>query len=205
MRVLVACEFSGRVRDAFRALGHDAYSCDLLPSMSDNTYHYQCDALEVLRLYKFDLLIAFPPCTYLTVAGNRAFKENPERYKLRLAAFDFVRALWSAPVPRVCIENPAGYLSTHWQKPSQIINPYLFGDPVLKRTCLWLRGLPLLYPSVQFPSKPLPDYVRESDGKNVYFVESCRNGGSGLNRQQYRSMTLRALHLLWLRSGSVVF
>lgn len=142
MRVLIACEFSGIVRDAFRARGHDAWSCDLLPSERPGP-HLQKDALEVAYGLDWDLMIAHPPCTYLSRAGARWWHEHG-RTKLASEARDFVMALWNAPVPRVAIENPIGKLNSLWRYPDQMIEPFYFGDPFTKRTCLWLRGLPPL-------------------------------------------------------------
>jgi site-specific DNA-cytosine methylase len=147
MRVLIGCEYSGRVREAFRALGHDAYSCDLLPAEDGSRWHIQHDVLDVLARWDWDLMIAHPPCTYLTNSGERWMKDNPERQALRLEAVDFVKALWNAPIPRIAIENPVGHLSSAWRKPDQIIQPYHFGHLERKTTCLWLKGLPKLVPT----------------------------------------------------------
>lgn len=136
MRVLVACEFSGRVRDAFRALGHDAYSCDLVKSEGDNTYHIKTSVLNVLHA-EWDLMVAFPPCTYLSNIGARFYSGTQEQKD----ALVFVQQLMDAPIERIAIENPVGAISTHIRKPDQIIHPYYFGDNFRKRTCLWLKGL----------------------------------------------------------------
>jgi site-specific DNA-cytosine methylase len=146
IRVLVACEFSATVRDAFRALGFDAWSCDILPTEGDPTYHYQCDVREVLHL-GWDLLIAHPPCTYLCISGARWFKSHPGRKYLQQDAIEFVRLLMNAPILMIAIENPIGVLSTHIRPPDQIIHPYEHGHPERKSTCLWLENLPLLRPS----------------------------------------------------------
>ena len=153
MNVLVACEFSGIVRDAFRARGHNAWSCDLLPTEKHPEWHYESDVLDILN-HGWDLMIAHPPCTYLCNSGVRWLKNNPERQKLREQAVEFVKTLWAAPIPKVCIENPIGHLSTSWMKPSQIIQPFDHGHPDWKSTCLWLRGIPLLQPSnIVFPEQ----------------------------------------------------
>lgn len=141
MRVLVACEFSGVVRDAFRDRGHQAMSVDLLPTERPGL-HYQGDVRDVLDS-GWDLMVAHPPCTYLSRAGARWWKV-PGRQELALEAHAFVRLLWDAPIPRVAIENPIGMLNRLWRYPDQTIEPYLFGHPFTKRTCLWLRGLPPL-------------------------------------------------------------
>jgi hypothetical protein len=142
MRVLVACEFSGIVRDAFAALGHAAWSCDVLPSERPGN-HYQCDVREVLDA-NWDLMIAHPPCTYLARAGAQWWpgKANEQR-----EALAFVRSLLMAPIPRIALENPIGRLSSALRKPHQIIQPWQFGHGETKATCLWLKGLPPLKPT----------------------------------------------------------
>lgn len=140
-RVLVACEFSGIVRDAFIAAGHDAVSCDLLETERPGP-HIVGDVRELLT-DGWDLMVAHPPCQYLSRAGARWWKV-PGRQELALEAAAFVRVLYDAPIPRVAIENPIGMLNRLWRYPDQTIEPYLFGHPFTKRTCLWLRGLPPL-------------------------------------------------------------
>ncbi|KRG78077.1 phage-like protein [Stenotrophomonas ginsengisoli] len=142
MRVLVACEYSGRVRDAFRALGHDAMSCDLLPTEVAGP-HYQGDVFDVIG-DGWDLLIAHPPCTHLAVSGARWFKEKQQE---QADALDFVRRLLDAPIPRIALENPVSVISSRIAKPSQVIQPWQFGHGETKATCLWLKGLPLLTPT----------------------------------------------------------
>lgn len=152
MRVLVACEFSARVRDAFRALGHKAVSCDLEPTEGNPRWHYQGDMFDIIRPGRWDLLIAFPPCTHLATSGARHFlvKQADGRQQ---AALDFVARITHAPVARIAIENPVGILSSVWRKPDQLIHPWQFGQPYTKRTCLWLKGLPPLVP--QRHAKPI--------------------------------------------------
>lgn len=142
VRVLVACEFSGAVRDAFAARGHDAWSCDILPSETPGQ-HYQGDVRDFLEA-GWDLLIAHPPCTHLAVSGARWFKDKKDEQAHGLG---FVMQLWSAPVDRIAIENPISILSSRWRKPDQIIQPWQFGHGETKATCLWLRGLPKLKPT----------------------------------------------------------
>ena len=142
MKVLIACEFSGIVRDAFARRGHDAWSCDLLPTESPGN-HIQGDVLRHLD-EGWDLMVAHPPCTHLSVSGARWFTEGRKPLSLRDEACEFVKALWESAVPHICIENPVGLLSTMWRKPNQVIEPYMFGHPETKRTCLWLKNLPLL-------------------------------------------------------------
>ena len=145
MRVLVACEFSGTVREAFRAKGHDAWSCDLLPTDVDGP-HIQGDVLEILS-DGWDLMIAHPPCTYLASSGLHWNTKRPERAQQTEEALRFVLALAEAPIPHIAIENPIGALSTRWRKPDQIIQPWMFGHDASKATCLWLIGLPPLMPT----------------------------------------------------------
>lgn len=144
MRVLVACEFSGIVRDAFSALGHDAWSCDLLQSEKPGN-HIQGDVLDVLD-HGWDLMIAHPPCTHLAVSGARWFKDKQAEQK---AALEFASALWGAGVFRIALENPVSILSSqaNFGKPAQIIQPWMFGHGEVKATCLWLRGLAKLLPT----------------------------------------------------------
>lgn len=143
MRVLVACEFSGIVREAFRRRGHDAWSCDLLPAEDGSPHHLQMD-MRLLSLDAWDMLIAFPPCTYLAVSGARWFAK---RKREQQEAIDFVEWLASRPVAKCAIENPIGVLSTKWCKPAQIVQPWMFGHGETKATCLWLNNLPLLKPT----------------------------------------------------------
>jgi hypothetical protein len=146
MRVLVACEYSGKVREAFRKLGHDAWSCDLLPADDASPYHIQGDVLEALD-QGWDLMIAFPPCTYLCSSGLHWNKRRPGRAEKTEEALRFVQMLMNAPVPRIAIENPVGCISTRIRKPSQYVQPHQFGDDASKKTGLWLKGLPLLVPT----------------------------------------------------------
>jgi len=142
MKVLVACEFSGRVRDAFIRHGHDAWSCDLLPTETEGN-HYQCDIFDVLNNERWDMMIAFPPCEHLTVACGNLWKQKQADGRQQ-QAIEFFLQLYNAPIDKIAMENPVGILSTVWRKPDQIINPWQFGDPYKKRTCLWLKNLPKL-------------------------------------------------------------
>ena len=139
MKVMVACEFSGIVRDAFSRMGHDAISCDLLPS--DSSGPHIIGDIRNISLSEYDLLIAFPPCTHLSVSGARWFKDKQNEQQ---EALEFIRFLLNAPVPKIALENPVGIISTRIRKPDQIIQPWQFGHPESKRTCLWLKNLPPL-------------------------------------------------------------
>jgi hypothetical protein len=142
MRVLVACEYSGRVRDAFRRHGHDAMSCDLLPTESPGP-HYQGPVEDVLN-DDWDLMVAHPPCTHLAVSGSRHFHRKQRE---QAEALDFVRLLMASPIPRWCIENPVSVISSAIRPPDQIIQPWEFGHGETKTTCLWLNNLPKLKPT----------------------------------------------------------
>jgi hypothetical protein len=143
VRVLVACEYSGRVRDAFRRLGHDAWSCDLLECEADPAHHLQCPVEQVLT-DGWDLMVAHPPCTHLAVSGSRHFHRKQRE---QAEALNFVRLLMDAPIPRWCIENPVSVISSAIAPPQQIIQPWQFGHGEVKATCLWLHNLPKLKPT----------------------------------------------------------
>lgn len=165
MNVLVACECSGRVRDAFRALGHNAWSCDLKPSESDEGgYHMEGDVRwwltpKMMAVWKWHLLIAHPNCQFLSVSNNGPVnngcslytKEQAQQY--RQEAVDFFMEMINAPVPLIAVENPIGIMSSRYRRPDQIIQPYQFGDDASKRTCLWLKGLPLLQHTKRVPGR----------------------------------------------------
>jgi hypothetical protein len=143
MRILVACEYSGRVRDAFRKRGHDAWSCDLLECEADPQWHHQGPVEELLH-EGWDLMVAHPPCTHLAVSGSRHFHRKQREQR---DALNFVRLLMSAPIPRWCIENPVSVISSAIRPPDQIIQPWEHGHGETKATCFWLQNLPRLVPS----------------------------------------------------------
>ena len=147
MKVLVACEYSGRVRRAFAAMGHDVLSADFEPSDDDSPYHYQGDCIDLINDQHFDLMIAHPPCTYLAVSGMHWTTRGYRDPQLTEDALEFVQRLMDAPIARIAIENPISVISTRIRKPDQIIQPYQFGHDASKQTCLWLKGLPLLTPT----------------------------------------------------------
>lgn len=177
MKVLLACEESQAVTKELRKLGHEAYSCDILPCSGGHPeWHLQQDVKEILK-QDWDMIIAFPPCTFLTVTGNRWFNIDKygdkarKRHKDREEAIEFFMMFANADCPRIAIENPVGVMSSHWRKPNQIVNPYQFGDPFEKKTCLWLKGLPELVPTdvvepaprTQFESgKSMPTWYAEA-------------------------------------------
>jgi len=165
MRVLVACEYSGRVRDAFIARGHDAMSCDLLPTDVAGPHH-QGDVFD-LDLSEFDLMVAHPPCTYLTNAGVTWLHRDPDRWAKLDDGAAFFKRLLEAPIPRICVENPIMHKYAKERiggvKQSQVVQPWMFGHMEQKATCLWLKGLPLLQPTnnVKAEMMALPDNQRQ--------------------------------------------
>ncbi len=181
MRILVACECSGVVREAFRAKGHNAWSCDLKPAEDNSIYHYQCDIREILDgpdKGQWDLLLAFPDCTYLSSSGLHWNTRNPERALKTQAAVDFALYLLNQPIPKIALENPIGRLSTAIRKPDQIIQPHQFGHDAAKATCLWLKGLPLLVPTHHIDSRYVdgkPRWSNQTDsGQNRLGPSSTR-------------------------------
>lgn len=149
MKILIACEYSGIVRDAFIEQGHDAMSCDLLPTEQKGP-HYQGNVLDIIN-DDWDMMIAHPPCTYLAVSGMHWTTRGLRDPQLTEDALDFVQALMNAPIERICIENPVSVISSRIRKPDQIVQPWWFGDDASKKTCLWLKNLPLLQPTDMLP------------------------------------------------------
>ena len=143
MKILIGCEFSGVVRDEFRKLGHDAYSCDLLTTDANPKFHIQKDVRTILN-DNWDLAIFFPPCTHLCVSGARWFKDKQTEQQ---NALDFISRLLLCPIPKIALENPIGVISTRIRKPDQIIQPYEYGHSETRATCLWLKNLPKLKPT----------------------------------------------------------
>lgn len=181
MKVLVACEESQAVTIAFRALGHEAYSCDLQDCSGGHPeWHIKGSVLDILN-DGWDLMIAHPPCTYFSRAGIQFIHKQSGRMQKLLESFEFVKLLWNAPIPRIAIENPIGWMNTNWRKPNQIFHPWYFGDNEMKETCLWLKNLPALNGLLHIAErpkayKPKPESSRiGSDGKmkNKYFMSRC--------------------------------
>ena len=195
MKILVACEYSGVVRDAFRLKGHDAWSCDILPCDADEKYHYQCDIFDIIDK-SWDMMIACPPCTYLSVSGNRWFlpkyaERYPNRQRDREDAVEFFMKLANAPIEKICIENSQGIMSTRWRKPNQIIHPYQFGHPVAKRTCLWLKNLP----PVMHTTIVEPEYETFPSGKRVskWYMNILALNPPLEERRKLRSKTFKGI------------
>lgn len=197
MRILVACEFSGIVREAFRTKGHDAWSCDLLPTEIPGQ-HIQGDVLEILN-DGWDMMIAHPPCTHLAVSGAAWFKNKA---KVQDEAISFFARLLFATIEKICVENPVGIISTYIRKPDQIINPYDFGEPINKKTCLWLKNLqPLKHTHLEMPlfgeELEKGKVVVSSSGRS--YPDWCwrTGGGSGHKRSVFFSSIANAMAEQW--------
>lgn len=203
MKVLVACEESQIVCTAFRAKGHEAYSCDVQECSGGHPeWHIQDDVLKHLD-DGWDLMIAHPPCTKLSSVGNAYLSEEKygdkaiERKILREYAFNFFMEFTKTNIPQVCIENPTGYVNTHWRKPDQIIHPYFFGDPYKKRTCLWLIGLPKLRYTTnnlfcERMEEPKPIYISKK-GKRVNWCEAQIKNKNKKDISKIRSKTFQGV------------
>ena len=195
MKVLVACEFSGTVRDAFIRGGHDAMSCDLLPTDVPGP-HYRGDVMDVIGA-GWDLMIAFPPCTYLTLTGNKWFKPEfadrfPQRHQQRKDAVDFFMQLVNLPISRIAIENPIGVMSSNYRTPDQIIQPWQFGYPTTKATCLWLKGLPLLQPT-NIVSKGEVVISKSGNRMSKWYYETSKLTLKNGVRAKARSVTFKGI------------
>ncbi len=184
MRVLVACEFSGIVRDEFIARGHDAISCDLLPTEKPGP-HYQGDVVDIIN-DGWDLMIAHPPCTYLAVSGMHWTIRGLRHPQLTEDALSFVQTLLDAPIPKIALENPVSIISSRIRKPDQIVQPWWFGHDASKKTCLWLKGLPPLEPTNQLPGDNKTRRANQTpSGQNKL--------GPSKDRWKLRSMTFQGL------------
>lgn len=163
MKVLIACEYSGIVREAFAARGHDAWSCDILPTERPGN-HLQCDVREILN-DGWDMMIAHPPCTYTSIAGNRWFKVQPDRMDKARAGYEFFMQMVNAPISKICVENTRGLLWQWYRKPDQIVHPCDFGHPMTKATCLWLKNLPPLMATL-IMGDPLVNWTKYKGSHN---------------------------------------
>jgi hypothetical protein len=185
MKVLIACEYSGRVRDAFIAAGHEAISCDLLPTEVDGP-HYQGGVFDIIN-DGFDLMIAHPPCTYLSVSGlhwnaRGALVDGRPRQELTEQALCFVRRLMDADIPRIAIENPVSCISSRIRKPDQVIQPYNFGEDASKKTCLWLKGLRPLESTAFYPPRMVCCGHVIEDELGKYWCPVCNGKNIARNR-----------------------
>jgi len=147
MKVLIACEYSGRMRRAFAELGHEVMSADFEPAEDNSPYHYQGDCFDLINSRHFDLMVAHPPCTYLCVSGMHWTTRGLRDPQLTEDALAFVRRLMDAPIEKIAIENPVSIISTRIRKPDQIVQPWMFGHGETKATCFWLKNLPALIPT----------------------------------------------------------
>jgi hypothetical protein len=195
MKILVACEESQTVTKKLRELGHDAYSCDILPTSGDNPeWHIQGDVIPLLKK-NWDMVIAFPPCTHLAVSGAAHFAKKRQDGRQQQGIDFFMEFTKLDHIPKVAIENPVGIMSKIWRKPDQIIQPYEFGDDASKKTCLWLKGLPLLKPTGRIRGR----FVSTPSGKLVErWSNQCDNYGHdktspSATRGQQRSKTYEGI------------
>jgi hypothetical protein len=196
MKILIACEYSGTVRDAFIKAGHQAISCDLLPTDVPGP-HYTGSVFDLIddnNNNGWDMMIAHPPCTYLTVTGNKWMKPEfahrfPDRHKQREEALEFFKRLFECNILRICLENPVGVVSTMYRKPTQYVQPWQFGDPHSKKTGLWLKNLPALVPTKIVE----PQFHIYKDGRKdpIWHMESMRL--PPLERMKYRSKTFQGI------------
>lgn len=202
MRILVACEESQAITKEFRKLGHEAFSCDLLPCSGGHPeWHYQQDVFEVID-QGWDMMIAHPPCTFLAVSGarwlyNKDGSKNEDRYKNQAEALDFVQRLMDAPIDKIAIENPISVISSNIRKPDQIVHPYHFGDKASKSTCLWLKGLPKLKHTNVVEKGEFKEWVDKNTGKTkrqaTWYYEALQKAKSPAERRTLRSKTFKGM------------
>ena len=192
MKILVACEESQAVTKEFRKLGHEAYSCDLLPCSGGHPeWHLQQDVVELLK-EKWDMIVAFPPCTHLCVSGARHFEQKRKDGRQQ-QGIDFFMLFANADCPKIAIENPIGIMSNFYKKPNQIIQPWMFGDKFSKSTCLWLKGLPNLKPTNIVDKGEFFEWIDKKTGKQKrqakWFYEALQKAKSSEERSILRSKT----------------
>ncbi len=207
-RVLVACEESQATTKAFRELGYDAFSCDLLPCSGGHPeWHFQCDVFEVIN-QGWDLMVAHPPCTFLAGSGvqwlshpddkllpfndRRPHPKYPDRRSDMLDSVEFVKALYGADIEHIAIENPVGLLSSRWRKPDQIVQPYMFGDEATKTTCLWLKNLPLLE-ATDIVGKGERTVFASGKSHPKWYADTLKNAKTKEERQTLRSKTFEGM------------
>jgi len=202
-KVLVACEESQAITKEFRKMGHEAYSCDLLPcSGGYPEWHYQEDVFNVIKHQEWDIMIAHPPCTYLAVSGarwmyNKDGSVNEERLQNQNDALDFVKRLMDAPIKSIAIENPISVISSQIRKPDQIVHPYHFGDKASKSTCLWLKNLPKLEHTNVVAKGEFKEWVDKKSGKvkkqAKWYYDALLNAKSSAERRTLRSKTFKGM------------
>jgi hypothetical protein len=198
MKILIACEESQTITKAFRSLGHEAYSCDILACSGGHPeWHYQQDIFDVIKKENWDIMIAHPPCTYLSVSGakhlyNKDGSKNAERYHNQKIALDFVQALMDAPIEKIAIENPVSVISSQIRKPDQIIQPWMFGDEATKTTCLWLKNLPKLIPT-NIVGKGERTVFKSGKSHPKWYADALANAKTPAERRTLRSKTFQGI------------
>jgi hypothetical protein len=202
MKILVACEESQAITKELRKLGHEAFSCDLLPcSGGYPEWHYQQDVFEVINK-GWDMMIAHPPCTFLAVSGarwmyNKDGSVNQERLKNQNEALNFVQKLMDAPIEKIAIENPVSVISSQIRKPDQIVQPWMFGDKAQKSTCLWLKNLPLLEPTDIVEKGEFVEWIDKKTGKTKrqakWYLDALKNAKTTEERRTLRSKTFKGM------------
>ena len=201
-KILIACEESQAITKAFRKLGFEAYSCDLLSSSGGHPdWHIQGDAIAEAYSGKYDMMIAHPPCTYLAVSGarwlyNKDGSRNEERYKNQAEALDFVQQLMNAPIKHIAVENPISVISSNIRKPDQIVHPYMFGDKASKSTCLWLKNLPKLEPTHIVEKGEFIEFVSKKGVKKrqaKWYYEALQKAKTPEERRTLRSKTFQGM------------
>jgi len=201
-KILIACEESQAITKAFRKLGFEAYSCDLLPSSGGHPdWHIQGDAIAEAYSGKYDMMIAHPPCTYLAVSGarwlyNKDGSRNEERYKNQAEALDFVQQLMDAPIKHIAVENPISVISSNIRKPDQIVHPYMFGDKASKSTCLWLKNLPKLEPTDIVEKGEFVEWIGKNGKKKrqaKWYLDALAKAKTSEERRTLRSKTFQGM------------
>ena len=200
--ILIACEESQAITKAFRKLGYNAYSCDLLPCSGGHPeWHIQGDAIAEAYSGKYDMMIAHPPCTYLAVSGarwlyNKDGSRNEERYENQAEALDFVEQLMNAPIEHIAIENPISVISSHIRKPDQIVHPYMFGDKASKSTCLWLKNIPKLIPTDIVEKGEFVEWIGKNGKKKrqaKWYYDALAQAKTPEQRRTLRSKTFQGM------------
>lgn len=201
MKVLVACEESQAITKELRRLGHEAFSCDIIPCSGGHPeWHYQQDVLEILDK-GWDMMIAHPPCTYLAVSGarwlyNKDGSKNLDRWEKQSEALDFVQKLMGAPIDKIAIENPISVISSHIRKPDQIVQPWMFGDKASKSTCLWLKNLPLLEPTDIVEKGEFIEFISKKGVKKrqpKWYFDALKDAKTTEERRTLRSKTFKGM------------
>ena len=202
MRILVACEESQAITKELRKLGHEAFSCDLLPCSGGHPeWHYQQDVFEVINK-GWDMMIAHPPCTFLAVSGarwlyNKDGSKNIERWESQAKALDFVQRLMDAPIEKIAIENPISVISSQIRKPDQIVHPWMFGDKASKSTCFWLKNLPKLEPTNIVEKGEFKEWIDKKTGKTkrqaTWYYEALQIAKTPSERRTLRSKTFKGM------------